>query len=495
MKRLSKNICFFYKTQSHKISFVIFLTILSLNQSFAQSSYNSTRQTLGGLLCDKEIVCDYLERYVVTYSHNNSSLIRHYFTIQDMTTNTTKRIPLNIGYDPITPTTYFTRFEINDMKVGVNGLCYFCGTRINKNNTSTKPDSNGFIGRFSIADAMGSGGNFDILIIPETNTLTRIEPRGNYQQIFAIGLADVVSFATNTKITYLVGLEQNLQTLNWYYDIVEPVDPFEQFTDVAHSAGIIVSSKYHNNNYTIGIRHTKNGPLSDNTNLSLLQNCNKYDMQYTTLPSSGVAVAYRKNYDPILLSSIGGDVTMAHSCNSSSKGIAAYLLYVANLGDARISKIRYASSSNYLSLINTCSYFLNSRAYFLTKDASSHVDRLSWTNWSATGSSFPFSETLFNSSDMTCQGMARYYKTTEYFYIGGYNSSNTPKYYAQNLSPAGLIITCFPSSTSNSFYPLSVPSFTSGSGVSKVKTLKPVYTLFNPSFTPATVTPTPECNY
>ena len=495
MKRLSKNTCLFYQTQLHKISFVFFLTMLSFYQSSAQSTYNSIRQTLGGLLCDKEIVCDYLERYVVTYSHNNSSLIRHYFTIQDMTTNTTKRIPLNIGYDPITPTTYFTRFEINDMKVGVNGLCYFCGTRINKNNTSTKPDSNGFIGRFSIADAMGSGGNFDILIIPETNTLTRIEPRGNYQQIFAIGLADVVSFATNTKITYLVGLAQNLQDLDWYYDIVKPVDPFEQFTDVAHSAGIIVSSKYHNNNYKIGIRHTKNGPLSDNTNLSLLQNCNKYDMQYTTLPSSGVAVAYRKNYDPILLSSIGGDVTMAHSCNSSTKGIAAYLLYVANLGDARISKIRYASSSNYLSLINTCSYFLNSRAYFLTKDATSHVDRLSWTNWSATGSSFPFNETLFGSSDMTCQGMARYYKTTEYFYIGGYNSSNTPKYYAQNLSPAGLIITCFPSSTSNSFYHLSVPSFTSGSGVSKVKTLKPVYTLFNPSFTPATVTPTPECNY
>ncbi len=487
-----------FKTMKHSyLTLIILLTAIPFCQSVAQTSYNSKRETIGSFNCNKEIVCDHASRYIVTYSHNMSSTPPHYFTVQDMQNNIIKQFPLNIGSASITPTiSPITRYEINDMKVGDLNYVYFCGSRqiITVSPTYTSV-SVGFIGRFSLTDALGSGGNVEIFFIDGTTAFGKIEPRGSLNQVFAVGSTDVFDIFSNTYYSCLVGLEYNNQSSSWKYDLVEPSNLTERFTDVAFSGGIIVSSRFINNNYLIGIRHTKNGPLCDPENYSLLSNCNLYDMQNVVTPG-GVAVAFRKENDPILLASRGGNVTMAHSCYNIASGIAAYEIYLADLGDARISQIRYLPSTNYVTLKNINLSFNHATAFFLANDATAHNDLIPAITWTSTPSLCP-TRTISNSSDMKCQGLSRFYKSNyEYIYVGGCgSSSNNPAYYAQrNTSLTSL---CLPTPALYFTTNLTVPAYT----VNPTMTINNLScgraissTLIQP-FTPVAVTPTTTCNY
>ena len=484
------------------VAIILLLITLSCH-SVAQTTFSTKRELLGGLNSNKVLTCEFMSKYVITYSTNNNSNIRHFFTIQNMYNNVVIRFPMSIGYDPVIPATNYTKYVVNDMKVSTDGVCYFCGRRISGiNGMSSSVTSKGFIGKFSIADVISNNTpNIKLFIIDGTAELTRIDPSGSYEQVFAVGYSDGFSLDpyNNTPCSYLVGLDRNPQGSTWHYDLVRPTLYFERFTDVANASGIIVTSKYDNDNYHIGLRHTKNGPLNDNLYLTQINNCNKYDMATAVTPSN-VSVACRKNNDSILMSSDGGGgVTMAHSCYNVANGIAAYLLYVHDLGDARVSKARYSAATSYIHLNDITTYSANPKAFFLATDNTNSSSLLSQTDWLSSGVGLMYPEYSFSSSDLICQDLECFCDSSysQYLYIGGYTSSHIPAYYAKNLTSSSSLFTCLPGHSFKNFIQLQNPTYSSGSGVDLDNTYFPheVSEIIVQNIVATTITPTTTCNY
>ena len=485
------------------VAIILLLITLSCH-SVAQTTFSTKRELQGDLYSNKVLTCEFMSKYVITYSTNNNSNIRHYFTIQNMYTNEVKRFPMNIGYDPVNilPINY-TRYVLHDMKVSTDGVCYFCGCRITgTNGASPSVTSKGFIGKFSVEYALNSDTHhINIYFIEGTAELTRIEPNGSYEQIFAVGYSDGFSLDpyNNTPCSYLVGLDRYPQGSILHYDLVRPTLYFERFTDVANASGIIVTSKYDNDNYHIGLRHTKNGPLNDNLYLTQINNCNKYDMATAVTPSN-VSVACRKNNDPILMSSEGGgEVTMAHSCYNVANGIAAYLLYVHDLGDARVSKARYSAATSYIHLNDITTYSANPKAFFLATDNTNSSSLLSQTDWLSSGVGLMYPEYSFSSSNLICQDLECFCDSysSQYLYIGGYTSSHIPAYYAKNLTSSSSLFSCLPGYSFKNFIQLQNPTYSSGSGVvlDNEQLTYEVTDFISHLIVPTTITPTTTCIY
>lgn len=483
---------------------IALMTIMHFSQSVAQTPYSSKREILSGINSVHELSCEYMLRYIVSHSQSNSSFLQHYFTIQDMDTTLIRisRFSLNLGSNPgafsILPS---VKFVVHDMKVSDNGICFFCGTRKEEYSLGNQPDDSiGFIGMFPLDDVWNSTGTCEILLINGTSTLTRIEPRGSYEQVFAVGLTNSVGinpFKTNL-ISCLVGLEYDYLNSGWYYDMVIPLSATEQFTDVADCGyGVITSSRYIGDNYHIGLRHTKNGPLSSIVYRSMLNNCNKYDMQTAT--TGGNVVSCRKDNDPILLSSQGGNVTMAHSCYNVANGIATYLLDAINYGDAQVLDAKYTYAPSYISLKDIAVYSSGLKPFFLATD-NTGTSLISKTDWSTTGTYIYF-ETSINNTDIACMNLERFiHSSSEYYYIGGLTSSNQPAFYAQKLILSGLILSCLTgSSPIKSFVPLQTPIFSSTPpGSTEIFcqiSHQSVSDIISQSFTSTSVTPNTTCSH
>ena len=448
-----------------KLLLIIFISFSNIGHSVAQPTYNSIIKNYSGINSNQDLTCEYMNRYIVSYSHSSITSTQHFFTVQDMQASTPviKRFSLNIGSEfgnSFTPT---ITYRLNDMKVSTNGICYFCGTRITEYYSSPFTIENvGFIGMFSIAKVLNGSDTCTILHINGTGALTRIEPRGSYEQVFAVGVSDGYSVDpyNNTPASFLVGLESNSQNTEWYYDIVMPIHYTEQFTDVISCGGIIVSSKYMDDNYHIGLRQTKNGPLRDNYYLGLLSYCNYYDM-HTAVNSAGVAVACRKYKDPILMVTKSGPTTMAHSCYNVANGIAAYFLYTVTPGDAQIFKARYTPSTDYISLLDLSVRYGSHVPLFLAKDNTGTQSIISQTNWLSSGSFYPYLDITIDETVSNCRSLESFSSasTTEYLYINGINTSDQPMYLAEKFSHIGQFPSCMPSGNLKYFFDLQTPSF------------------------------------
>ncbi len=456
--------------KKNRLYYIAMLLLFHAGNSAAQTpAYNSSKSSLTGIASNYERSCEFMSRYLVTYSHSTSSSVHHFFTVQDMhaSSPTVKRFPLNIGYEPsgISIQTSIL-YQVNDMRMSDNGVCYFCGSRVTETHTAPiTTESIGFIGFFSINDVLNNTGTCTILHIVGTGSLSRIEPGGSYEQIFAVGNSDSYSFDPfkSTPASLLVGLEYDYANAQWKYDMVTPISNTEQFTDVVNCGGIIVSSIFLNDNYHIGLRHTKNGPLRNNLCFNMLSYCNIYDMQTATTPI-GTKVAYRKNNDHVLMASRGsGLVTMAHSCYDIADGIAAYSLYAADIDDARISEARYTSYSEYVSLSDIATRSGDSKALFLAINNSSNKCQISQTDWYASGSYFPYYEIAIPNSVLVCRNVEEFFNSShsnEYLYLEGYNSSGQPTYFAEKFNFSGIIQSCLPNTISNQFVKLDTPTFT-----------------------------------
>ena len=432
---------------------IILLILISWNAA-AQPLYNGKHIHLQTTSRDKEITwCDQ-SRYIVTYYHKaSSSGIRHHFIVQDLTTNTIKQFSFDAYYSSafmLHPTT----ITIDDMKIDGNGECWFCGKKSIETEATFYPgigwtyetDDYGIVGHFSLYDVISGSGNYELFTIYGTGGLIRIEPRGNYRQVFMVGYPYGCSFDANGNPTAscLVGLGYDSYTAQWKYDIVQPSDPNELFTDVADAgAGIVVASCFKNDHYSIGLRHTKKGTLSNPQILPYLYNINIYDMQLATT-GTGTPVAWREDADPVFLAagSNGSALSLAYSCSNIAYGIASFGLAVPNMGDVQITAAKHIISYSYLELIDCKAYSSNFATDFLIFDNSSNHYGIRSIDWlsgftSFTGASCMKSDYIWQS--LTAYDTVSYNDNSTYSfrYIAGHKPDNTPS--LQNIIPCLLL--------------------------------------------------------
>lgn len=491
---------------------IFFLLLVTLNAT-AQFPYKVKHISYSTAACDKEICCSHLSK-VVTYCHKSTiSGIRHYFIVQDMSANITKQFFLDAYYTPgidIHPTT----ITINDMKITGQGECWFCGKKITDMGGTyypgigwlTETDEYGIVGHFNINSVLSSSGNgsYELFTIQGTGGLTRIEPRGSYEQIFIVGYPYEcpVDGNGNQTASCLVGLDYNYSTSEWRYDIVHPTSPDEMFIDVADaSAGIVVVSRFRNDHYNIGLRHTKNGPLRENIYLSLLSNSNVFNMQFAANYNTGEPVVWRNDTDPIYLAAdYNGEVlSMSHSCDNISHGIATYKLSVPNMGDVQITAAKHIPHSSYLALLDCKADSRTQSTCFLVDDNDFNKYSLYTIDWTSTSSL----NTMISCSknDYHWQSLA-FFDTNTYTlkYIAGRNPSNTPTYTKYNIiSSTPMILPLYPQCVNISNYSIqniTTPTPTNGNTVFLDATYQGY--IITPSignFTSTTVSKSTLCTY
>ena len=447
------------------------LILLSWNTA-AQPSYNGKHIYLQTTSRDKEITwCDQ-SHYIVTYFHKASaSGIRHHFIVQDMTTNNAKQFSLDAYYSSAF-VLHSTTITINDMKIDGNGECWFCGKKSTETEAIYYPgigwmyetDDYGIVGHFSLYDVISGSGNYELFTIYGTGGLTRIEPRGNYGQVFMVGYPYGCTFdaSGNPTASCLVGLGYNSFTAQWKYDIVHPSDPNELFTDVTDAgAGIAVVSRFKNDHYHIGLRHTKKGMLGTPNLFSFLYNINIYDMQLATT-GSGTPVAWRKDADPVFLAAgnYGSALSLAYSCNNIANGIASFELAVPNIGDVQITAAKHIISYSYLELIDCKAYSNNFATDFLIYDNSSNQYGISSIDWLSGSTSFTGASC--SESDYIWQSITSYdsissngNNTYSFRYIAGHKPDNTPVFTKYHSLP--VISKCI-DNTTYSIQNLTIPT-------------------------------------
>ena len=114
-----------------KKSFNLFIVAVLIATALeAQSTFATKIESLTSLQSDKELVCNYSSRYIVSYQHStNVSGVRHYFIVHDTQNGTVARFPMSADYDPYGISLHPTTYYINDMKVSSDGVCWFVAGR------------------------------------------------------------------------------------------------------------------------------------------------------------------------------------------------------------------------------------------------------------------------------------------------------------------------------------------------------------------------------
>lgn len=445
-----------------KKSFNLFIVAVLIATALeAQSTFATKIESLTSLQSDKELVCNYTSRYIVSYRHStNVSGVRHYFIVHDTQNGTVARFPMSAGYNPNGISQHPTTYYINDMKVSSDGVCWFCGRKEVLSSTGTiipgigwgiQIDNYGFVGKFSITDVLAGNGSYNLFTLTTTQELTRIEPRGDYQQVFMVGYPHncTVDADGNPIESCLVGLGYDYSTNKWLHDVVVPVDTTEMFSDLANTGdGIVVASRFVGNHYTIGLRHTKNGPLRDNTYLSWLSNSYKYLTNTAYLYPNSEIVTWRRDTDPLFLSSDGngGNLALSHSCDNSTAiyifpneptppGLASYKLYVNNPGNVSITGAYFISTPNYIALKDASSTHNSQKTKLLVDDSTNSqwaIYTFPWNNPPSSGNIKCF----VGKSSYSWQGIAYMGYNPEYTYIGGHNPLGRYSYSAFGSIPA-----------------------------------------------------------
>lgn len=450
-----------------KKSFNLFIVAVLIATALeAQSTFATKIESLTSLQSDKELVCNYTSRYIVSYRHStNVSGVRHYFIVHDTQNGTVARFPMSAGYDPNGISQHPTTYYINDMKVSSDGVCWFCGRKEVLSSTGTiipgigwgiQIDNYGFVGKFSITDVLAGNGSYNLFTLTTTQELTRIEPRGDYQQVFMVGYPHncTVDADGNPIESCLVGLGYDYSTNKWLHDVVVPVDTTEMFSDLANTGdGIVVASRFVGKHYTIGLRHTKNGPLRDNTYLLWLSNSYKYLTNTAYLYPNSEIVTWRRDTDPLFLSSDenGGNLALSHSCgelppsvqppsipglnNELPTGLASYKLYVNIPGNVSITGAYFISTPNYIALKDASSTHNSQKTKLLVDDSTNSqwaIYTFPWNNPPSSGNIKCF----VGKSSYSWQGIAYMGYNPEYTYIGGHNPLGRYSYSAFGSIPA-----------------------------------------------------------
>ena len=477
-----------------KKSFNLFIVAVLIATALeAQSTFATKIESLTSLQSDKELVCNYSSRYIVSYQHStNVSGVRHYFIVHDTQNGTVARFPMSAGYNPNGISQHPTTYYINDMKVSSDGVCWFCGRKEVLSSTGTfipgigwgtQIDNYGFVGKFSLTDVLAGNGSYNLFTLTTTQELTRIEPRGDYQQVFMVGYPHncTVDADGNPIESCLVGLGYDYSTNKWLHDVVVPVDTTEMFSDLANTGdGIVVASRFVGDHYTIGLRHTKNGPLRDNTYLLWLSNSYKYLTNTAYLYPNSEIVTWRRDTAPLYLSSDGngGNLALSHSCGevppsappflpggttNDPTGLASYKLYVNNPGNVSITGAYFISTPNYIALKDASSTHNSQKTELLVDDSTNSqwvIYTFPWNNPPSSGNIKCF----VDKSSYSWQGIAHMGYNPEYTYIGGHNPLGRYSYSAFGSIPP-TSIQCF-EKDAFSIINLSTPLATSGNGLS-----------------------------
>ena len=473
-----------------KKSFNLFIVAVLIATALeAQSTFATKIESLTSLQSDKELVCNYTSRYIVSYQHStNVSGVRHYFIVHDTQNGTVARFPMSADYDPYGISLHPTTYYINDMKVSSDGVCWFCGRKEVLSSTGTfipgigwgtQIDNYGFVGKFSLTDVLAGNGSYNLFTLTTTQELTRIEPRGNYQQVFMVGYPHncTVDADGNPIESCLVGLGYDYSTNEWKHDVVVPVDTTEMFSDLVNTGdGIVVASRFVGDHYTIGLRHTKNGPLRDITYLSWLSSSNKYLTNTAYIFSTGKTVSWRRDTDPLFLSSDGngGGLALTHSCDDSTAihlfptlptppGLVSYKLYVNNPGNVSITDAYFINTLNYIALKDASAANSGQKTELLVDDSANSrwtIYTFPWNNPPSSGNIKCF----VDKSSYSWQGIAHMGYNPEYTYIGGHNPLGRYSYSAFGSIPP-TSIQCF-EKDAFSIINFSTPLATSGNGLS-----------------------------
>ena len=501
--------------QSHLPKFI--LCALFLFCTATALPYNGKTALLNNLNYDKELTCTHASRYVVTYHHSAStSGIRHYFSVQDMTTGSSVLFPLDAFYTPNTPLREIT-LTINDLKIDDNGQCWFCGQKSIATNSGVFVPGMGWqditidygvVGFFSVTDVLDGSGSYQMFTLQQTSSITRIEPRSYYEQTFMIGYLHngPVDTQGNPMGSCLVGLNYDHESTQWQYSIATPDNSLEQFSDIAHCGmGIVVASRYLGDWRHVGLRYFKNGPIADNPDFGHFSLCNKYDISTATNAhaSSGLR---RKDSDPLMLASSqgGANLTLAFACDSTAYGIAAYKIQVVDLGDVRIGNGMLLAASTYSALIDCKVPSASSPTDFLVDDIANSRRSLQSVDWVSDPGSIPLrtgASCLY--SNYSWQSITHFDSASYRFRLAaGHRSDGKPSYSCYKSLPSPTSLSPCISSDRYYIYALSTPSYASGESVSVYEDVNALKTfdignldIINHTFTCTTLTPSTICSY
>lgn len=341
------------------------------------------------------LACSDNDKYVVTYSTESSMLGRQSFIVHNMHTGAKKVFGLTV-YSNLA-------YVINDI-VLKNGICYFCGHTYDyaHNNVyypgigwTNEGESKGIVGYFDINDVFSGSGRYYWITIDETEELTHLAIDEN-ELVYAVGHPQYCPLDENNmeSSSCIVCLERSPYTINqWYYDVLSTNNNGEMLLDVtAGSDGIYTVSRFQNDHYRIGVRHTKNGPfryIEPHGQIDCLYIFNTQNMGISELNES---ITWRDNYCPIFID----NHTIGHICCSADNGHSGLMIYKLNLTGSNtvsLANAQYIYREQYSNLLDLKeNYYIDNNQHsinyvcLLTENQTSNMSIISYANWHETTS-------------------------------------------------------------------------------------------------------------
>lgn len=340
--------------------FFLFLlaTLLSLGTASAQSVVTtSSRDRIQGVGSVKQLAASDNGDITVTYSWPVSGSGMHDFVVRNMRTGTSRKIRFS---NPSTGT-----YALNEIKVD-NGTCYFIGqytiTTLGPSMGNPQSPSYALFGYFSIDDVFSGSATIYTKYITWVGNLSRMTVYDHGSHIFAVGSPQnaVLDNDGHPMGSCLVDIESPTSTPgSWNISVVSS-STNETMTDVASTPdGIIVVSKFHNDNYTIGLRYMKDGSVISSGNFVQFQKLYTFNTQHMMLNATQENVTYRNASDPILIDSL----TIAHVCsgtNVDKRGVCLYRIDIESFKSTdtmKLSDAQYMHLGSGLELKDLANYY------------------------------------------------------------------------------------------------------------------------------------------
>lgn len=311
------------------------------NTLFAQFYITSRTDKLSNCTSKSELVCSDNNRYVTVYNKVPTSPVKHKFIVYDTNSPTYKEFYLNTSPNQ--------EFNILDIELK-HGICYFCGTYSHYFDNiiyypgigwGNEREDIGFIGYFNINDALSGAGTYSLVNIDETEELSRLSIEES-DVVYAVGYPYQCPLDANNmrSLSCIVCLNRtNLTTNRWHYDVLSAPYDGEMLTDIAAGPdGIYTVSRFQGDNYTIGVRHAKNGPLRYQEHRAQIDRMNKFNTQGMGNSTFSRDITWRENYSPIFVD----NRTIGHVCSTDPNGMPGLMIYRLNLNGANIVSLSNA---------------------------------------------------------------------------------------------------------------------------------------------------------
>lgn len=323
-----------------KVIFYI-LAIAITNSLFAQFLVTSRTDELTNCSSKFELACSDNTGYIVVYNRVPTAPVKHKFIVHDEHSPIQKEFYLNTSPNQ--------EFNILDIELK-HGICYFCGTYSHYFDNiiyypgigwGNEREDIGFIGYFNINDALSGAGTYSLVNIDETEELSRLSIEES-DVVYAVGYPYQCPLDANNmrSLSCIVCLNRtNLTTNQWYYDVLSAPYDGEMLMDVtAGPDGIYTVSRFQGDNYTIGVRHAKNGPLRYQEHRAQIDRMNKFNTQGMGNSTFSRDITWRENYSPIFVD----NRTIGHVCSTDPNGMPGLMIYRLNLNGANIVSLSNA---------------------------------------------------------------------------------------------------------------------------------------------------------